>query len=338
MRLHRAAWPAFASSCLIAWCAFACGSSTGSNVSNGSGASNSTGNGTGIGATGTGATGTTSAGGPNLGNLGGDASSSGGQPVVDNECAGTLIQAQRIPLDMYVMLDQSGSMLDPTVGNAKITKWQAVSSALNDFVSDPASDGLGIGIQTFPLPDSRAPASCTTNAQCANFGFCFLKGCWNAAVGVPPCNSDLDCGGVRRACGGIGSCSKNANFICPTANLGQACGPDPDTGADLGTCQAAPSSCIITDDCRAATYATPAVAIAPLPGVKAAIVKVLQTAVPGGLTPTGPALTGAIDEATKWATAHPDHQVVAVLATDGLPTLKTAGQYCAPITTTSAPA
>jgi hypothetical protein len=41
---------------------------------------------------------------------------------------------------------------------------------------------------------------------------------------------------------------------------------------------------------------------------------------PAGDTPTGPALSGAIQQARAWATAHPDHRVVTVLATDGLPT------------------
>jgi len=268
---------------------------------------------------------------------GGGTNASGGQSGVDNQCAGTLVEAQRIPLDMYIMLDTSGSMTEATVGDAKVTKWQAVSSALSDFVSDPASDGMGIGIQTFPLTDSRAPNPCTTNAECANFGGCYLKACWNAAVGLPPCDTDRDCGRARGACDGISACSKNADFVCPSANLGQPCGTDPDTGADLGICQAgAPATCVVTDDCRPASYAAPAVDIAPLPGVKPAIVKLLQAAVPSGLTPTGPALTGAVDQAGKWAMAHTDHQVVAVLATDGLPTLKAAGQYCAAITTTSA--
>jgi len=330
MRLPRAVWPVFGASCLLAFFGSACANSTHSNV-NGDGTGNNGNGNTGTGAKATG-------GGPNLGNnLGGMSASSGGTTSVDNECAGTLVQAERIPLDMYVMLDVSGSMTEPTVGDTKVTKWQAVSSALNEFVSDPASDGMGIGIQTFPLPDERAPA-CTSHAQCANFGgVCMLTVCWNAAVGLPPCNTDRDCGRVRGACDGIGVCEKNADFWCPLANLGKACGTNPDTGADLGICQARPSSeCLITDDCREASYATPAVAIAPLPGAQAAIVELLQAAVPGGLTPTGPALSGAIDQAGQWATAHTDHQVVAVLATDGLPTLKAQGQYCAAITTASA--
>jgi hypothetical protein len=41
---------------------------------------------------------------------------------------------------------------------------------------------------------------------------------------------------------------------------------------------------------------------------------------PQGNTPTAPALTGAIQQASTWAKAHPDHRVVTVLATDGIPT------------------
>jgi len=39
-----------------------------------------------------------------------------------------------------------------------------------------------------------------------------------------------------------------------------------------------------------------------------------------GLTPTGPALEGALEHAREYALAHPEKTVVAVLATDGTPT------------------
>ena len=319
MRLPRAAWPAFASSCLLAFCASACGSSKGSNVNadGSTGASTGTGASTATGATGTGASG----GGPNLGNLGGDTSASGGQSSVDNQCAGTLVEAQRIPLDMYVMLDVSGSMLEATAGDATVTKWQAVSSALSDFVSDPASDGMGMGMQVFPIRDPKAPATCTTNAQCADFGGCFLKTCWNFD-GLIPCNTALDCfqfGGGQ--CVAFGQCTGNMDFVCNKP--GGPCGVDADTGKDLGDCVAQPAACVASADCRPATYEAPVAAIAELPGAKAALVKAIQTAMPdpNGLTPTGPALQGAVNQASTWAMAHMDHQVVAVLATDGLPTL-----------------
>lgn len=44
---------------------------------------------------------------------------------------------------------------------------------------------------------------------------------------------------------------------------------------------------------------------------------------PIGGTPTSAALSGALNQATTYATANPTHKVVAVLATDGLPTLCT---------------
>lgn len=127
-----------ASSCSAALLAAACGNSDGSNV-NGSASGN----------------GNTSAkagttGGPDLGSLGGASNGSdgvGGDGI--EECAGDLVEAQRVPLDMYVMLDVSGSMLSPTEGDMNVTKWQAVSSALSGFISDDASAGIGVGLQVF---------------------------------------------------------------------------------------------------------------------------------------------------------------------------------------------
>jgi hypothetical protein len=51
-----------------------------------------------------------------------------------------------------------------------------------------------------------------------------------------------------------------------------------------------------------------------------AIDKALSLQPPQGLTPTVPALQGAIEHSRDWGAAHPDETVVTVLATDGLPT------------------
>ncbi len=50
-------------------------------------------------------------------------------------CAGTSIQAQKAQLDLFIMLDQSGSMSEDG-GNGK-TKWVAVTDALKTFVDLP---------------------------------------------------------------------------------------------------------------------------------------------------------------------------------------------------------
>jgi hypothetical protein len=327
MTLLRAAGPAFALSCLVAFVASACGSTAGSNVNGGAGSGNGSGSGNGAGAS-NGSGGSIHIADPELG-LGGEGVVGVGGAGID-ACAGDLVQAQRIPLDMYVMLDVSGSMTEPTVGNPTITKWEAVSSALTDFVSDKASDGIGMGLQVFPIIDPKAPTSCMLDADCANYGPCLTDGCWPPLNGiVDPCFSDDNCV-IGHHCTAVGSCSNDPSYGCDR-ELTATCKGNP--GKDLGDCVVEPSFCLSVNDCRPATYAAPAAAIAPLPSAHDAIVKVIEDAEPQdwAFTPTGPALTGAVQQAKTWATAHTDHQVVAVLATDGLPTLKTKGNFCAPI-------
>ncbi|RYZ02072.1 MAG: hypothetical protein EOO73_33180 [Myxococcales bacterium] len=266
--------------------------------------------------------------GPDLGNVTGGSAAAGGSGR-GQDCAADLVEAQRFPLDMYVMLDVSGSMLTPTEGDADISKWQAVSSALADFVSDPASAGMGVGLQVFPLRHPEAPASCTSNAQCAGFESCLLRVCWNTND-LRACESDEDCGVFADAgsCVSFGVCEGDAGYVCPTVGVG--CGTG-DNGEELGDCVAAPpSQCTLTADCRPASYAAPAAEIASLPGAGAALVASLQASAPdpANLTPTGPALEGAILHAQSWAQSHPDHRVITVLATDGQPTLRTAAGAC----------
>ena len=80
------------------------------------------------------------------------------------------------------------------------------------------------------------------------------------------------------------------------------------------------SRCFNATTCSAADYAKPAVGIATLPGNATAIINSINAQTPAGLTPTGPALQGAVNYAKSYATANPTHTVVTVLATDGLPT------------------
>src|SRR4051812_25479664 len=206
MRFSRAAWPVFAAAGLLLGVASACGSSSSSNVNGGDGtAANGTGaNGTGV----AGKTGT----GPVLGGLAGESATNGGSSsAVGEECAGNLIEAERIPLDMYVMLDVSGSMLEPTA-DATVTKWDAVSSALTDFVGDPASAGIGMGLQVFPIQHPDAPGACKSDNECGQFGPCFLKTCWSDPAGAL-CNSALDCPGTG-PCTAFAFCSNSDRYIC----------------------------------------------------------------------------------------------------------------------------
>lgn len=71
-------------------------------------------------------------------------SGTGGGPAFA-ECAKESAKADLRPLDLYIVLDRSGSMVG--------VRWPAVSKALSAFVKDPGATGVGAGIQFFPLSD-----------------------------------------------------------------------------------------------------------------------------------------------------------------------------------------
>src|SRR5579859_4493229 len=90
-------------------------------------------------------------------------------------CATTTQKATQLPLDLYFMMDTSGSMDD--LVSASQSKWQAVVSAMTTFVGDQASAGIGMGLQYFPVPKAGVPASCTSSAQCNGAGPCLQSIC-----------------------------------------------------------------------------------------------------------------------------------------------------------------
>jgi len=82
-------------------------------------------------------------------------------------CATSIVKADKIPLDLYVMLDQSGSMTDAVSGGG--TKWSTVTSALGTFLQQPGLDGVSVGIQYFGVPPGGGTCStlsCTVDADC----------------------------------------------------------------------------------------------------------------------------------------------------------------------------
>lgn len=228
-------------------------------------------------------------------------------------CAQVVSKGETAPLDMYVLLDKSSSMLDVT--GAGPTKWDAIRTALESFVNDPASAGMGVGLQYFPQLKAGVPAVCTTNAQCGAGGPCFLASCDNTGV-VTPCAGNSDCKGGGR-CIPFGVCERY-----PVGGSPEFCSPIGGTcTGGLGNCIDVPDRwCVNGIQCTQDVYATPAVAIAPLPGNAMPLMSSIDGTTPEGRTPTAPALQGAITEASTWAKANPGHRVVAVLATDGLPT------------------
>jgi len=93
---------------------------------------------------------------------GGSSGTAGG----NDNCAATVNKGQAVPLDMYIMMDQSGSMGD-AAGSS--TKWETVKGALTNFLQQPTATGIGVGIQYFPISTGlMCPLVpfCTTNANC----------------------------------------------------------------------------------------------------------------------------------------------------------------------------
>ena len=61
-------------------------------------------------------------------------------------CVGDAYEGESAPLDIYIMFDTSGSMLNDVGG---ITRLQAIQRAAAEFLRDPASRGIGVGIGYF---------------------------------------------------------------------------------------------------------------------------------------------------------------------------------------------
>jgi hypothetical protein len=286
------------------------------NTDNGLGASGGTGGSTASDAS-TGTGGSISTGGTGI--IGVEAGGGGGGGLSDGSaCTSELQKGTQAPLDMYVMLDISGSMDDTTgSGTSSPTKWDAVKQAFTNFLGDSQSAGLGVGIQYFPLLKSGVPSSCTTNNQCINSsGPCgFPAACQSSfnQAQLVPCSTNADCSAPGDRCLELGVCANAPAYVCYPINSATAC------GAGNGNC-ILQGTCINQDSCQVTDYSTPAVPIGTLPGVAAAIEQSLATESPNGDTPTGPALQGAISYAESWAQQNPSHKVIAVLATDGIPT------------------
>ncbi len=114
----------------------------------------------------------------------------GGSAGIDTEprglgsgCASDVYRPELLPLDLFVMLDRSGSMLD-------LNKWNAVSGAITDFMSLPDLADFGMGIQFFPqAPSAPPPLACATEADCGAYGPCFFGTCMSALGGGDSCSA-----------------------------------------------------------------------------------------------------------------------------------------------------
>ncbi len=63
-------------------------------------------------------------------------------------CGGTVFEPERLPLDLYFLVDSSGSMAEPAAQGA--TKWDLMSAGLIDFLGAPQNADIGVGVGYFP--------------------------------------------------------------------------------------------------------------------------------------------------------------------------------------------
>lgn len=236
-------------------------------------------------------------------------------PLLDGACVSQTTAAEQRKVALNVMLDSSGSMEEPTGTGA--TKWQSVQRAIRAFLGETLNSDLSIGLQFFPLlKPGVIEFNCRTHEDCGpDGGPCFLSTCLQGTT-ITLCESQADCPGspLDNPCVDFGLC-ENSDPANPIA-----CVLPSTCGNDLGRCQDFERTCTNATQCEISAYANPAVEIAPVSESVAAIDRALELQPPQGLTPTVPALQGAIQHAREWSVTHPDHTVVTVLATDGLPT------------------
>jgi len=227
----------------------------------------------------------------------------------------TVRKAEPTPIDLLLLVDRSGSM-DAMLATGE-TKWMAMRTALNAFITSPKSVGLGVGLQYFPRTSLPGRAACMTDADCGTVGGrCLVqKHCMEAdgKTGQNSCmNTDAACnGGIDRGarCLPIGHCMAGGAF-CFVG--GKACA-NGDTCVGQSLCVFAPGAC------SPEIYATAQVPIAELPGAASKLMTTVQQTGTGAGTPMHPASIGALQYLKNHAGANGGRKVVLVMATDGLP-------------------
>jgi len=115
---------------------------------------------------------------------GSDGGGSNGGDTDAPACASSMTKADQVPLDLFIMLDQSTSM-DESVASGG-SKWDAATGALKTFLQQPSLAGVSVGIQYFGVsPNQCSTLTCNSNADCgaSACGPCILHACVGAVGG-----------------------------------------------------------------------------------------------------------------------------------------------------------
>jgi len=221
-----------------------------------------------------------------------EASTGDGQLDEESACVGQSFPGKLAPLDVYILLDATGSMQG---SNNSPVVWPSVVAALKDIISDPLSSGIGVGLTYLPNqppPTTVIPGSCKPGGDCGALGLCEFIGIAFACTSACTKNED---------CGLYGPCMP---WMTPKTPNARVCN----------------GALVPKVSCDPLDYGQPVVPIAPLPGNKDALVQAINDKDPDGdATPTQPSLEGTLIYAKQYAKDNPTHLVHVLFATDGEP-------------------
>jgi hypothetical protein len=269
----------------------------------------------------------------------GEGSTPDGDLIVEDEadpspgtgpvCARDTYQGDRGDVNLYLLLDVSGSMLSlVSADDGALTQWDAVRNAVTSFIEAPGSEGFNLALNYYPIQGERADCNafgtCAANVECVarlcdiSLGLGIVRICSDSSQCLRRLN--LGDGEVyEEQCVEPGRCDNDPFLQCV---FNEQCG-------DGGVClEHTRGLCPGETSCNPGVYIEPSVDRAGLPAAGAALVESLLRREPDpyGITPTHVALAGAYTRVDEWLQGDPGAKSVVVLATDGEPVGCAAGE------------
>ena len=230
-------------------------------------------------------------------------------------CAHDVRTAKLSPIDLMLVLDASGSMAEKVAGR---NRWEMARDALAAFLRDGRSSGLGVAISLFPrhvrtcnddgtcfLP---SPGGCRIFSACLAPNASIASGEACGAPGDDPCPAGTTCTQLGRCTISGGDCVGTGP--CPSGVANDVCGARP------RQCRLGPSS---RGSCTAADYREPAVPFVELPAAEPRLTGAMETRLPLGATPLGPAVDGALAYLTAQMPMRAGRRAALVIVSDGVP-------------------
>jgi hypothetical protein len=153
----------------------------------------------------------------------------------ERTCAATTAEAMSLPVDLYILEDQSASMEEPTASG--ISRWNAVKRAFRSFVESPSAQGLQVGLGFFPTTPAEC-MRCRTD-DCLEECGCTNTTCINGACTCSAFSGSCRPGDYGRAVVPIAPLPAVAPLIVDAYNRTQTNGSTPTRPALQGAIQVA---------------------------------------------------------------------------------------------------